>query len=154
MNRRGKGRIGDYERGYGKPPPEHQFPPNTSGNPRGRPKGRKTIGKMLQDALQRKVKIQENGRTRTISVQEYMIINLVNDAARRDLKAIRAVFALQTQYVDSSETVLDLAELHPEDEAIVRDYIAKLAFESGAEAGKDATQSHDADCRSETGAGK
>jgi hypothetical protein len=35
-----------------------------------------------------RVKLEENGRTRTVTAQEVIVRNLVNAAARRDLKAI------------------------------------------------------------------
>ncbi len=37
MSKNKKGKGGDYDVGYGKPPKQHQFPKGTSGNPKGAP---------------------------------------------------------------------------------------------------------------------
>ncbi len=120
-------RNGDYVVGYGRPPAATRFAPGVSGNPKGRPKARKTVGYIINDALQKRVKVEENGRSRTLSAQEVIILNLVNAAARRDLKAIQALFALQSRYAECPDTTLDPAILDPEDEAIIRDYMAGLS---------------------------
>ncbi len=41
MSKNEKGKGGDYDVGYGKPPKQHQFPKGTSGNPAGAPSKRK-----------------------------------------------------------------------------------------------------------------
>jgi hypothetical protein len=115
-----------YTVGYGRPPLATRFPPGRSGNPRGRPRKHKSVGKIIQEALMIRVTIEENGRSRTMTAQEVIIRNLVNAAARRDVRAIHALFALKERYQDSSETTLDPAELRPEDQAIIEGYLATL----------------------------
>ncbi len=41
MSKNKKGKGGDYDVGYGKPPKQHQFPKGTSGNPAGAPSKQK-----------------------------------------------------------------------------------------------------------------
>lgn len=124
---RGRKGSGDYLVGKGRPPVETRFKPGRSGNPRGRPKTVKTVDAILREALHRKVALTEHGRPRTRTVQEVMIYNLTNAAARGDHKAVQLVIALQNQYRDSPENIVDPTSLPPEDEAILRDYIAGLA---------------------------
>ena len=50
-----------------------------------------------------RVKIEENGRTRTVTAQEVIIRNLVNAAARRDLKAINTLLALRQRVLGSTK---------------------------------------------------
>src|SRR5437879_4675799 len=116
----------DYTIGYGRPPLATRFRPGRSSNPKGRPRKQKSVGKIIQEALMIRVTIEENGRSRTMTAQEVIIRNLVNAAARRDVRAIHALFALKERYQDSSETTLDPAELRPEDREIIEGYLATL----------------------------
>jgi hypothetical protein len=116
----------DYTIGYGRPPVATRFPPGHSGNPKGRPRKVKSVGKIIHEALSMRVTIEENGRSRTLTAQEVIIRNLVNAAARRDVRAIHALYALKERYQDSTETTLDPAELQPEDRQIIEGYLATL----------------------------
>jgi Family of unknown function (DUF5681) len=117
-----------YDVGYRKPPRTNQFRPGKSGNPRGRPKGTKNLGKVLQDALQRRVTIKENGRERKMRAQDVIISGLVNDAARRDPSAVRLIFALIDRYAAGDEREADLVFDH-EDQEIIESYLARRARE-------------------------
>src|SRR5262245_39697342 len=83
--------------GYGRPPRNRQFKPGQSGNPRGRPKGRKTFAAALADGLRRSVRARDkNGKIRTLTAQEAMIQSQINKALAGDGKA----FAKLTQLAD------------------------------------------------------
>jgi hypothetical protein len=69
----------DQTVGYGRPPIAARFKPGTSGNPRGRPRGVKSIGKLLEEALARRVTVQEGGRARKMRAQDIIIQGLVNE---------------------------------------------------------------------------
>ena len=49
--------------GYGKPPKRSQFKKGKSGNPKGRPAGKKNFATYLDTMLKSKVPISENGKT-------------------------------------------------------------------------------------------
>jgi Family of unknown function (DUF5681) len=126
-SRRGtKGSRADYAVGYGRTPISGRWKKGQSGNPRGLKKGPKPVGKIIEEALMRKVSIEEDGRRVSLTVQEVIIRNLVNAAARRDLRAIYTLYRLRDQYQDSNETLLDPAELDPNDQAVIEDYLKRV----------------------------
>jgi hypothetical protein len=111
--------------GYGRPPRRTRFRSGRSGNPKGRPKGSRGINKMLRDALSRRVPVQEDGRTRVLTVREVIIRRVVNDAAKMDQKALKILLSLMDRYGGTSETAVDMKELAAEDQAILANYQAE-----------------------------
>jgi hypothetical protein len=75
-----------YEVGYGRPPRHSQFRPGESGNPGGRPKGRRSFKMDIAAALDKLIGA-DSERTK----QEQLAENLVNDALARDPLAMRIV---------------------------------------------------------------
>jgi hypothetical protein len=74
--------------GYKHPPRATRFKPGTSGNPKGRPKGAKNFGKVIEDELRVRIPVVENGRRRKITKRQAVAKQLVNKAAAGDFKAI------------------------------------------------------------------
>jgi Family of unknown function (DUF5681)/DDE domain len=77
-----------------------------SGNPRGRPKGSRAVGSILQDILSQKIAVTENGKTRRIPTLEVMFRRIVNDAVRRDPVALKLLLPLIDRYAASPQTEL------------------------------------------------
>jgi hypothetical protein len=48
--------------------------------------------------MSRRVKIQENGRTKSLSAEEIAVRQLTNKAAKGDLKATKLLFDLKDRY--------------------------------------------------------
>ena len=87
-----KRRTGDYEVGRGKPPKHSQYPKGVSGNPNGRPPGRKKPDPTLSDILEeRVVATGPDGRRRSMSKREIIQRKLVKKAADGDHRSIMAV---------------------------------------------------------------
>jgi hypothetical protein len=120
-----QGPADDYNIGYCRPPRSTQFKPGTSGNPRGRPKGMKSVAKLLEEALSRRVTIQENGRERKMRAQDVIIRGLVNDAARRDSRALKLLFALIDRYGITNEREIDPATLNADDQNLIDSYLSR-----------------------------
>jgi Family of unknown function (DUF5681) len=79
----------DYEVGYGKPPRHTRFKKGQSGNPRGRPSGSKNLKTLLNEALNERVVVAEEGGRRNITKREAIVTQLVNRSATADLRALK-----------------------------------------------------------------
>ena len=113
----------DYIVGYRRPPKETRFTAGKSGNPKGRPKGSRSVGAFLQDIIRQKVAVTENGKTHRMSVFEVMFRRLANDAMRSDPRAVKLLLSLVDRYGDSPEAALHLGDVLAEDRAILAQYL-------------------------------
>jgi hypothetical protein len=114
-----------YEVGYGRPPEGAQFKPGWSGNPKGRPRKRKTVSTLIEEALARRLRVEENGRSHRISAEEIIIRRLVNAAAKGELKAVQLLLQLRERYRDSSAESIDQQHLES-DREILDAYVSRL----------------------------
>jgi hypothetical protein len=80
---------GDYEVGCGKPPKEHQFKPGQSGNPRGRPKSKKSGSTDISELLGEPIKVMTGGKVQYMSPFEATLRKLTKKAVDGHLPSIR-----------------------------------------------------------------
>jgi hypothetical protein len=104
-----------YEVGYGKPPRETQFRKGKSGNPKGRPKGTKSLERLLLKVSGEPVKVISNGKTRHISKLEAALLQLTNKAVGGDLKAIREFLAVHRALVKPEQPTEKSPNTKPDD---------------------------------------
>jgi len=83
-----------YKTGYKKPPEKHQFKTGKSGNPNGRPKGSKNITTLIEQELNEKLVINQNGKRIMLTKIEAIAKAIVNGAMLMDAKAIRALLPI------------------------------------------------------------
>jgi uncharacterized protein DUF5681 len=83
-----------YEIGFGKPPKSMRFRPGQSGNRRGRPKGSRNWGAVLQDELDAKIEVADSGRRRKLPKGQVALRQVANKAAAGDLKALATIIEL------------------------------------------------------------
>ena len=121
----------DYEVGYGKPPLHTRFQKGRSGNPKGRPRGRKNLSSLLNDALNGSVIVVENGRRKKITKREAIITQLVNKSASADLKATQIVLAMLQEVGSQADGSADHAALSEADEQIIKRIQERLRAENG-----------------------
>jgi hypothetical protein len=123
MRKRKNPKAPPYVVGYGRPPKATQFAKGESGNPRGRPKGTRTVGAMLQEILRQKIAVTENGRTRRLPALEVILRRLTNDAMRSEPRALKLLLALNDRYGESAQSDLHLDEILAEDKAILASFL-------------------------------
>ncbi len=127
----------DYEVGYGKPPRHAGFQKGRSGNPKGRPKGSKNLATLLNQALDEKVMVTEDGRRRRVTKRELVIKQLVDKSASADLRAIKQLTDIVQDVERRSEASAapsEPATLTAPDKEVVELFVARLRRQIAAEA--------------------
>jgi hypothetical protein len=115
----------DYDVGYSRPPKGTRFKPGQSGNPTGYRKGSKSIGARLQELMNSKVTVTENGRSRRISRLDVLLHQLTNDAMRGDPRALKLLMEFLNRYGAEVEGNGRLEEVTSDDLKILSDYLPK-----------------------------
>ncbi len=88
---------GSYKIGKGKPSPDHYFPKGKSGNPKGRPKGKRSINTQAKAIFDVKVPVKVNGETRMLDATGVMLTKLYELGAKGKLAAIAQILAIQRE---------------------------------------------------------
>jgi hypothetical protein len=117
---RGRGK-GDYRVGKYRPPPESRWKPGQSGNPKGRPKGRKSNATMLREILDRKLKVSVEGRMRSITVRELMLTRFADAGLKGDLKS--GFYLLERDDAAEKSDVAHEPEETMEDRQIIESFL-------------------------------
>ena len=99
---------GSYEVGRGRPPRATRWRPGQSGNPKGRPKGAKSLSRHLKEALDRTIAIQERGKNRKITTREAIAITLVKRALQGDPKALSYLLAHDSEIMEMTGPIKQL----------------------------------------------
>src|SRR5262249_36510068 len=81
-----------YAVGYGRPPKATQFQPGRSGNPNGRPKGRRNIWSELADVYTELVSVTIDGRTVCVPRITALLMKQCERALEGNDRAIQAAF--------------------------------------------------------------
>lgn|SRR5215208_5388426 len=88
----------DYSVGYGRPPVHSRFRSGKSGNPKGRPRGRRNFGSMLKSVVNEMVSVREGDKVLRVSKLEAAMRSLVVKAIRGDVKAIDTLSRYTQQF--------------------------------------------------------
>jgi uncharacterized protein DUF5681 len=91
--------AGTYEVGYGKPPKNSQFQKGKSGNPKGRPKGSKSVPSLAQEHFLKLVTVTVNGKSTKMPMVAAFLAKLSAEAMKGDLKALKLVLDMCAKYI-------------------------------------------------------
>lgn len=89
---------GGYEVGYGRPPVASRFKKGRSGNPRGRPKGSRSVRSLLEQVLSSPVTINEGGTTRVIEQRMALFKSMLARAIKGDPRSAALIIKLMDQF--------------------------------------------------------
>ena len=112
----------NYETGYRKPPKHTRFTKGQSGNPRGRPKGTQNLRTDLSEELSELIRVREGDHEITVSKQRALLKTLTARALKGDTRAAQLVLDLVWRVIEREATPEPVAELTPEDQAILDDW--------------------------------
>lgn len=127
-----RGRAGDYEVGYGKPPKQHQFKPGQSGNPKGRERGSRGLKTDLKAELEARMTIRINNEPVSDTRQRLLLRALASRAAAGDVRAAAIVIPLIIQVLGIEDRGTDRKKLSPLDQSILDDMLKSLGVEDAA----------------------
>ena len=124
--RKTTGSTGDgkksYEVGYRKPPRHTQYRPGQSGYPAGRRKGVRNLKTDVKRILAMKVKVKENGRSRTKSTQEAALMVLRETGFNGNTRALVHLLELALRF--NNDEAAQTQQLPADDQAILDAYVA------------------------------
>src|SRR5689334_14041580 len=116
-----------YEIGYGRPPRANQFSKGVSGNPKGRPKGRKNLSQIVLKESQKKVQIDSPRGRQSLTMLEVVVKQVLQKAAKGELRASRDFIVLVQQseeIVGSVASAVSIAEL---DQTVLKNLQRRMA---------------------------
>jgi hypothetical protein len=91
--------VSNYKVGKGKPPKHTQFKSGQSGNPKGRPKGKKHLAGIVESELYQPVSVNQNGKQKKLPAIVVALRQALSQAMKGDIKAIKFVVDLHIRYV-------------------------------------------------------
>ncbi len=119
--------MSEEEIGYGKPPKKHQFKKGTSGNPRGRPKGKKSFAARFQKFLDEKITVNINGRPEKLTKEDAFLKRVINDAIAGKPGATNQLISLKQMVSAMPNTEgMSASERNKLDQALLESFMQLL----------------------------
>ena len=119
--------MSEEEKGYGKPPKKHQFKKGVSGNPRGRPKGKKSFTAIFKKLENEKITIQINGKTEKLTIEQAILKRVMIDSVVGKLGSARLYLETKQTILAMPETEgMSASERNKQDQAILESFLKLL----------------------------
>jgi uncharacterized protein DUF5681 len=83
--------------GYCRPPVHTRFQPGKSGNPSGRPKGRKNLKTLFNKILNEQISLREGATVRQISKAEALLRGVIVSALKGEQRSLATLFRIAEQ---------------------------------------------------------
>jgi hypothetical protein len=83
-----------YSIGYRKPPIETRYKPGTSGNPNGRPKGRRNLKRAAKEVFTSKVRLREGGKARLVTRLEALLLTTMERGLKGNDRAAQGAIKI------------------------------------------------------------
>ena len=103
MSRHRLKKVSDYEVGWGRPPVQTRWKPGRSGNPKGRPAGRKNLDTLFYEALTQTLEVRQGGKVRKMSAMEGIVHRIVAAALSGDFKAASFLMSKEPEITRTRE---------------------------------------------------
>ena len=115
-----------YSVGYGKPPKGTRFAKGQSGNRKGRPKSSRNLDTIVNKIGRQRVRVTGTSGSRSISKLEATVMQLTNQAASGDLRAIRELLHLQRLCEESERATVPSPLLQERDKTVMDSIIKRV----------------------------
>lgn len=122
---------GGYEVGKGKPPKSFRFKRGQSGNPKGRPKGKRNLATEIEEILTAQVPISENGRKRKVTSRMAALMKLRKKALEGDGRALDRYIELAMAHAANEAASADERKLSGAEDEILARYFKTRAVQGG-----------------------
>jgi hypothetical protein len=128
----------EYEVGYRRPPKHSRFQPGTSGNPRGRPRGKANLLTDIVKELAEQIRIREGEHERSVTKQRAMVKALVAKSLKGESRAAALLINLLIKL--SQENVGDTAPAQAataDDRTVIEAFLKRSIGKAGRFGGDD-----------------
>ena len=111
--------------GKGSTPEYTRWPKGTSGNPKGRPKGKVSFKADLVSELSETIQITEGGKAKRISKQRALLKALTTSGIKGDVRAAQLMIKWAAVMVETGESVGPLPPITAEDRKILQRFLER-----------------------------